>query len=122
MLAESVLVTLVSLLFAGNKRRRMLVFIVTSPGAHEGKTTLVGQLGAALANTNRRVLLIDADLRRPRLHRMFDVDKRWGLGNILESDRPIEDYSFREMFIGNVVLGLQILPSGTGIGNVTGLR
>jgi succinoglycan biosynthesis transport protein ExoP len=121
-LAESLRSTLASLWFAGKKQRRMRVFIVTSPGAHEGKTTLVGQLGAALANTNRRVLLIDADLRRPRLHRMFDVDKRWGLGNILESDRPIEDYSFREMFLGTVVPGLHILPSGTGIGNVAGLR
>ncbi len=120
--AESLRSTLASVWFAGKKQRRMRVFVVTSPGASEGKTTLVSQLGAALANTNRRVLLIDGDLRRPRLHRMFDIDKRWGLGNILESDRPIEDYAFREMYLGTVVPGLHILPSGTGIGTVAGLR
>jgi succinoglycan biosynthesis transport protein ExoP len=122
-LAESLRSTLASVwLVAGKRQRRMRVFVVTSPGASEGKTTLVSQLGAALANTNRRVLLIDGDLRRPRLHRMFGVDKSWGLGNILESDRPIEDYSFREMFSSTEVQGLYVLPSGAGIGTVAGLR
>jgi capsular exopolysaccharide synthesis family protein len=45
--------------------------LVTSPGALEGKTTLVGHLGVAMAQAGQRTLIVDADLRKPTLHRIF---------------------------------------------------
>jgi receptor protein-tyrosine kinase len=53
--------------------------MVTSAVGGEGKSTTVANLAVALARAGRRVVLIDADLRRPSLHRFFDVDERPGL-------------------------------------------
>jgi len=53
--------------------------VVTSPGPSEGKTTVVSNLGASCAAAGRRVLLVDADLRRPRLHNVFELSKSPGL-------------------------------------------
>jgi succinoglycan biosynthesis transport protein ExoP len=53
--------------------------MVTSAVDGEGKSTTVANLAVALARAGRRVVLIDADLRRPSLHRFFDVDERPGL-------------------------------------------
>jgi receptor protein-tyrosine kinase len=122
MLAESFRSTLASLWFAGQRGRQLRVFGVSSPSAHEGKTTLVTNLGVALANTNRRVLLVDGDLRRPQVHSIFDVSNDYGLGDVLEDDRPIEDYSFEELFHETAVDSLYVMPSGHGAGNVASMR
>jgi len=53
--------------------------LVTSPGAREGKTTTVANLGVALSESGRDVLLVDADLQGPSLHRSFGVERAPGL-------------------------------------------
>jgi polysaccharide biosynthesis transport protein len=53
--------------------------MVTSAVGGEGKSTTVANLAVALARSGRRVVLIDSDLRRPSLHRYFDLDERPGL-------------------------------------------
>jgi len=53
--------------------------LVTSPGAQEGKTTTVANLGVALSESGRDVLLVDADLQGPSLHRTFGVERAPGL-------------------------------------------
>jgi non-specific protein-tyrosine kinase len=55
---------------------------VTSPGAGEGKSTTIANLGIALAENGRRVVLVDADLRRPALHDLFGLPNREGLTNL----------------------------------------
>ena len=52
------------------------VIVVTSPAAGEGKTTTVAHLAAMLAEIGRSVVVISADLRRPRLHQYFDLPRR----------------------------------------------
>jgi capsular exopolysaccharide synthesis family protein len=59
---------------------------VTSPGAGEGKSTTIANLGIALAENGRRVVLVDADLRRPALHDLFGLPNREGLTNLLLSE------------------------------------
>ena len=69
---------------------RRLVF--TSPLSSEGKTSVVGNLGAALASAQRRVLLVDGDLRNPALHKIFGTDNEHGLTDLLSrqiTDAPI---------------------------------
>jgi capsular exopolysaccharide synthesis family protein len=59
---------------------RTVMFTSASDG--EGKTTTVANLAVALARAGKRVILIDADLRRPSLHRVFDLDERPGLTDV----------------------------------------
>lgn len=121
-MAESFRSALASLWFAGQNGKRPRIFVLTSPNAREGKTTLTSNLGIALANTNRRVLLIDGDIRKPRLHTIFNLSNNWGLGNLLEDDSPVEDYVFEDIVLQTTVPGLYILPAGTGDVNVSSLR
>jgi non-specific protein-tyrosine kinase len=61
--------------------------LVTSAVAGEGKTTVVANLGVALAEGGKRVLLIDADLRQPALHELFGLAGSPGLSEALIADR-----------------------------------
>ncbi len=82
LVADSFRSVLASILLAGLKRRHQ-VLVVTSANPSEGKTTTVANLGATLANMNRRVLLIDGDIRSPRLHQIFKLDNSRGLTSVL---------------------------------------
>ena len=62
--------------------------LVSSASPGEGKTTTVANLGLAIAQTGQRVVLVDADLRRPSLHRVFGLPNRSGLTNALLSREP----------------------------------
>ncbi len=59
--------------------RSVGTMLVTSPGAREGKTTTAANLGMTLTESGRDVLLLDADLRGPMLHRRFGVERAPGL-------------------------------------------
>jgi len=121
-MAESFRSALASLWFAGRNEERPRVLVLTSPNAREGKTTLASNLSIALANTNRRVLLIDGDIRKPRVHTVFGIPNSWGLGDLLEDDCPIEDYIFKDIVLKTTVPGLYVMPAGTGEVNISSLR
>ena len=57
--------------------------MVTSAGPGEGKTTVASNLALALADTGAPALLIDGDMRKGRLHEIFDVPNDWGLSDVL---------------------------------------
>lgn len=72
-----------NLQFAMASAERKIV-VISSPEPHTGKSTVSSHLAVMMAQTNRRVLLIDADLRRPSLHRVFRVGRTEGLtGHLL---------------------------------------
>jgi capsular exopolysaccharide synthesis family protein len=64
--------------------------VITSATGGEGKTTLSSQIATSLARAGRRTLLVDCDLRRPSLHRVFDVEQGPGFCELLRGERDIE--------------------------------
>jgi succinoglycan biosynthesis transport protein ExoP len=65
--------------------------MVTSPNPGEGKTTLVSNLAISCAQNERRVLLIDCDLRRPRLNKIFHLEPLPGLSTYLTGNAGLEE-------------------------------
>ena len=80
--AESYRTLRTNLLFS-TELRSLRLLLVTSSGPSEGKSTTSANLAAAFAQQGKRVLLIDCDLRRPRLHKMFGHAQIPGLTNVL---------------------------------------
>ena len=68
--------------------RRIRSLMVTSSGPSEGKSTTAAHLALAHAQQGRRTLLIDGDLRRPSIHRRFDVRNAPGLSGVITSGTP----------------------------------
>jgi polysaccharide biosynthesis transport protein len=89
--------------------------VVTSPGAHDGKSTVVLNLALALVETGRRVVIVDADLRRPSLHKAAGVPNEIGLADALRGHASWQT-AFRQ-----VAPGLKLLTSGARVHNPGGL-
>jgi capsular exopolysaccharide synthesis family protein len=80
---------------------------------------VVQNLGIALAETGRRVLLVDADFRRPHLHRKFSLPNEWGLIDLLCEDRPLNDYPPESLGTFTGLPGLSVLPNRVSQNNVS---
>jgi tyrosine-protein kinase len=63
--------------------RPLRTLLVTSTGPSEGKSTLTANLAAVMAQSNRRVILVDCDLRRPTLHTVFGCTNKEGLTDLM---------------------------------------
>jgi len=74
-----------SILFAAS-RGEMKTILVVSAHTGEGKTTTVANLGVVLAQAGKRVIVVSADIRKPRLHHFFGLENDKGLVNILIGD------------------------------------
>jgi polysaccharide biosynthesis transport protein len=120
-LSESFRATLASILSAGRDGDHPRTLVVTSSRPMEGKTTVVSNLGIALSEIGGKVLLIDADLRRPRLHKVFDQINSWGLTDMLREKNAIEDLPLDALVKKTSVPHLYLLPSGTCADNIFGL-
>ena len=88
-----------------DKDIKTLVITSTSPG--EGKSSVVINLGVVIAQTGKRVLLVDADLRNPSLYRNLDIDNKEGLSTMFLKNETMDKY-IRQYAVNN----LFILPSG----------
>jgi polysaccharide biosynthesis transport protein len=116
--AESFRVTLASLIRGAVVHAQPQVILVTSPGPREGKTTITSNLGIALAETGRRVLILDADFRRPNLHCAFAVSNDRGLADLLGGEEPVTEYPSQTLTTRTSVPNLNILTNGSRLINI----
>jgi succinoglycan biosynthesis transport protein ExoP len=101
-----------SILFALEEGKDHRAIAVSSPGPGEGKTTLTANLGLALSEIGHRVLLIDADLRRPSLHKVLGLENQGGLAEILSDSAPISSERIKT-FVQRASAGLlDVLTAG----------
>jgi len=108
-IAESFRATLASVMRDPGDRKKPRMILVTSPGPGEGKTTVASNLAMALAETGRKVLLIDADFRRPRLHKVFALSNSRGFIDLLSEDLPLTDETIAGVMMATPVTGLTVL-------------
>ncbi len=87
------------------ERERSL--LVTSPRPEDGKTTIAANLAIAMAQNGKRVLIVDANFRRPAYHRIFGVSPKRGLSNVL-----IGDARFEDIVVQTQVKNLDVVVSG----------
>lgn len=121
LLAESFRSALASILVSERNGQRPRVILVTSAGRGEGKSSTVSNLGIALAEINQRVLLLDADMRKPHLHQIFSAPNSWGLSDLLREKTPLKDMPVEALARETEIAGLHILPSGPGTLSIANL-
>jgi capsular exopolysaccharide synthesis family protein len=92
-----------------------------SAGPTEGKTTVSSNLAAALADINRKVLLIDGDMRRPRMHTIFGVENKDGLSTLLKAHSPILGSPKPPIVVATEVPQLCLMTSGPAVSNASNL-
>ena len=95
-----------NILFSGGDHE-LKTLVVTSPNQREGKTTMVIYLGTTMAQSGQRVLLVDTDMRRPRLHRSMGVSREKGLSNLI-----VGEESYDDVIKSTEIQNLFILPCG----------
>ena len=87
--------------------KELKVILVTSTGPGEGKTTTAANFAVTMAQSGNKVLIIDADLRKPRVHKVFEISNSRGMTNILA-----QNFDYREFVFSTPVAGLEVLTSG----------
>lgn len=70
---------------------KLRCFVITSPLPQEGKTATISNLAVTFAQAGKRVLIIDADLRKPRQHKVFKIKNMNGLTNYLSAQADLKD-------------------------------
>ena len=96
-----------TLLLCDSRRGESRVVLVTSAVAGEGKTTVASHLASSLARAGRKALLIDADLRNPAVHQLFEVPMQPGFSEVLLGEVELED-----AVQDTTLPGLVVMPAG----------
>jgi receptor protein-tyrosine kinase len=120
MFAESFRSAVTSLLLA-HSGQGVRTVVVTSPGPSEGKTTVLSNLAIALVETSKKVLIIDADIRNPRLHTVFDTGNSSGLTDLIQQEAPLDAAAIESLAQRTEIPNLYLLPSGPAVRSVSGL-
>ena len=88
--------------------RPLRTLLVISAGPEQGKSIVLANLAVVMAQAGKRVILVDADLRRPQQHEIFGIDNTHGLTTVLYADSTPEALPLAE----TVLTGLRVLTSG----------
>ncbi|MCX5773465.1 MAG: CpsD/CapB family tyrosine-protein kinase [Fusobacteria bacterium] len=99
--------TLRNNIYFSNIDKKLKIIQVTSSVPSEGKTTTISNLAVVFAQNEKKILLIDADLRKPTVHKKFLISNDKGLSNII-----VGESIFTEVVQRNVYPGVDIVTSG----------
>ncbi len=83
------------------------VILVTSAEPAEGKTLCAANLGVTMAQSGSRVAIIDCDMRRPKMHTVFQINRNAGVSNIMTGARNLSDVVY-----SNGIPNLSVIPCG----------
>ena len=119
-LAESFRNVIASIL-AGGVGAQWKVMLVTSATRGEGKSTVVANLGIALAEINYKVVMVDADMRKPRLHEVFNLPNSWGLTDLLKEKTSLRLAPLEALVRATSVENAFLLPAGPGAVSIAAL-
>lgn len=86
---------------------QLQVLMVSSAGPGEGKSTTITNLAVTFAQSEKKVVLIDADLRKPTAHHTFSISNRWGLSSVVSQQCSLE-----EVIQMTDVANLDVITSG----------
>ena len=78
-------------LYFSTRGEQHKVIQITSPNPGDGKSTLSCNLAVSIAQSGKRVLIVDADFRRPRVHDIFALDKSVGICSVMSGDSELPD-------------------------------
>lgn len=102
--------------------RKIHVINITSTQPGEGKTTTSTNLSIVSSGQYGRVLLVDCDMRKPQVHKRFNISNRFGLSNVLAGDNVNISDSYFSKFKDKDTEGvLYVLPAGVKVPNPTEL-
>lgn len=105
--------TIRTAVFFGVPKGEAKAILVTSPAAGDGKTTLVSNLGIALAQAGQKTLILDADFRKPMQHKIFEVNhEEIGLSSVLAGTSTLE-----EAIQPSKIKDLELLTCGPDVPN-----
>lgn len=94
--------------FSKPDKESLKTILITSPAPQEGKTTVAINLAGSFAMTNKKTLVVDCDLRKPRLHQIVERNKKPGL-----IDYFVGDVEFEKIVYPTEIENLSIITSGT---------
>ncbi len=94
-------------LMIANRKGSMQTVMMTSPQPGDGKSTTISNLAISLARAGKRVLLIDADMRRPVISKLFGLEDHGGLSDVL-----FGEISLAQGTVTTEVEGLHVMPNG----------
>jgi capsular exopolysaccharide synthesis family protein len=98
-----------------NSEQPIKVIVVSSAVPREGKSTIAANLATSISQLGRKVLLVDADLRNPSQHTIWEIPNEVGLGNVLKSELDLE------RAVTEVTPNLQVLAAGEVTNNPSAL-
>lgn len=110
-----------SILSPGRSSNVPKVLVLTSGSLHEGKSTVIGNVALMAAQIGKRVVLVDGDLRNPRLHHIYRVPNDRGLSDLLFEAAQLPEGVLDSTIWQTEIPGLSLLPSGPSTNNVASL-
>jgi capsular exopolysaccharide synthesis family protein len=91
-----------------NTEKTLKSLVITSPNPKEGKSFVAANLAVAMSDGGQRVILVDADYRKPTIHRYFNLENTKGLSNFISGAEPLSDLRPFDTDFAN----LKVIPSG----------